>query len=71
MRQADAIFGSLCVWQHGEDGKDTLATLRDKGVCALYLGVATSSFSLTGSGNRTLGQIRASKIDLREDGGAG
>jgi hypothetical protein len=69
--QADAIFDSLRVWQHGEDGKGTLATLREKGVGALYLGAAISPFSLTDSNDRVLGQIRASGIYLREDGSAG
>ena len=69
--EADAGFASLRIWQRDASGQDTLSSLRDKGVGALYLGSTETPFSLTDNENRTLGQIRASGIYLREDGGAG
>jgi len=69
--EADAAFNSLRIWQHDASGKETLSTLRDKGVGALYLGSAETPFSLTDSENRLLAQIRASGIYLSEEGRVG
>jgi hypothetical protein len=68
---ADAAFASLRVWRHDAAGTDRLTSLRDEGVGALYVGSAQTPFALTDSDNRTLAQIRASGIYLREDGSAG
>lgn len=69
--EADAAFNSLRIWQHDASGKDTVSTLRDKGIGALYLGSTETPFSLTDNENRMLAQIRASGIYLQEDGRAG
>jgi len=69
--EADAAFDSLRIWQHDASGKDSLSTLRDKGVGALYLGASETPFSLTDSENQLLAQIRASGFYLTEDGRAG
>ncbi len=69
--EADPGFAALRVWQRAASGQDTLSGLHDKGVGALYLGSTETPFTLTDTGNRTLAQIRASGIYLREDGGAG
>ncbi|MBL0166087.1 MAG: hypothetical protein IPP85_02635 [Propionivibrio sp.] len=69
--EADAAFTTLRIWQRDGAGQDTLSTLRDKGVGALYLGSTETPFALNDSENRPLAQIRASGIYLREDGSAG
>lgn len=69
--ESDAAFDTLRIWQHDEAGKDTLSTLHEKGVGALYLGSVETPFALTDSENRMLAQIRASGVYLREDGRAG
>ena len=69
--EADAAFTDLRIWQRDGAGQDTLSSLRDKGVGALYLGSTETPFALTDSDNRPLAQIRASGIYLREDGGVG
>lgn len=69
--EADAAFDTLRIWQHDASGKDSLSTLRDKGIGALYLGSTETPFSLTDKENRLLAQIRASGVYLREDGRAG
>jgi len=69
--ESDAAFDTLRVWQQDAAGKDTLSTLREKGVGALYLGSVETPFTLTDSENRMLAQIRSSGVYLREDGRAG
>lgn len=69
--EADPAFDNLRIWQRNADGQDSLSSLRDKGIGALYLGSTETPFSLTDTDNRVLAQIRASGIYLREDGGAG
>ena len=69
--EADAAFTDLRIWQRDGAGQDTLSSLRDKGVGALYLGSTETPFALNDSDNRPLAQIRASGIYLREDGSAG
>jgi hypothetical protein len=69
--EADAAFTSLRIWQRDGAGQDTLSTLRDRGVGALYLGSTETPFALNDNENRSLAQIRASGIYLREDGSAG
>ncbi len=67
----DAAFNGLRIWQHDDAGKDSLSTLRERGVGALYLGSMETPFALTDAENRLLAQIRASGFYLREEGGAG
>jgi hypothetical protein len=69
--EADPAFGTLCVWQRDEAGKESLASLRERGVGALYLGSIETPFALTDRDNRLLGQVRASGLYLNEDGRAG
>ena len=66
--EADSVFSSLCLWRPGEDTLDTLAQ-RDVG--ALYLGSTETPFALTDTENARLGYVRASGVYLREDGGVG
>ncbi len=69
--EADTAFNTLRIWQRDAAGVDSLSTLRDKGVGALYLESVETPFALTDSENRMLAQIRASGVYLREDGRAG
>ena len=69
--ESDAAFASLRLWQPDASGKGTLGSLSEQGVGALYLGSVDTPFALTDSENRTLAQIRASGVYLREDGRAG
>lgn len=69
--EADAVFDSLRVWRHDGNGIDTLNTLREEGIGALYLGSTSSEFQLTDDECHLLAQIRASGVYLKENGGAG
>lgn len=68
---SDAAFETLRIWQRNEAGQDTLSTLKDNGIGAIYLGSTETPFTLTDTENRILAQIRASGVYLSEDGRAG
>jgi primosomal protein N'' len=69
--EADAAFAELKVWSRDADGKDSLGSLKESGVGAIYLGATETPFSLKDSDNHLRGQVRASSVYLREDGRAG
>lgn len=67
----DAIFAALRVWSKDAQGNDSLSTLADTGVGALYLGNVASPFAIKGSDNQTQGQVRSTGLYLNQDGSAG
>jgi hypothetical protein len=67
----DAVFDKLRIWTKNEDGNDTLFALGQKGIGAIYLGSATTPFSLRGIENKENGLIQKTGIFLRENGLAG
>jgi len=67
----DAIYSKLRVWSKDAAGKDTLSTLAQRNVGALYLGNVATQFDLKNSANDLQGQIRSSGVYLHEDGSAG
>ncbi|MDP2784296.1 MAG: hypothetical protein Q8O38_06845 [Sulfurimicrobium sp.] len=76
----DAVFAQLQVWSKDTQGNDQLATLKESGVGALFLGNAATEFSLLSSGavaggkdanNHLDGKIRSSGVYLSENGAAG
>ena len=69
--EADAAFAALKVWLPGGEAKETLLSLKERGVGALYLGSTDTPFSLKDDDNRLQGQVRASGMYLRENGVAG
>ena len=70
--EADAVYADLRVWSRDAAGHDSLATLAQKNVGALYLGSVATPFELnTTADNTNLGAVRASGIYLAEDGGVG
>lgn len=70
--EADDIFNRLKIWTKNDDGTDRLMTLKEADVGAIYLGNASTQFSLhsaeTGDRNAI---IRKTGIYLKESGGAG
>lgn len=69
--EGDAVFAKLKLWIKDDSGTDKLVDLKSSGVGALYLGRASTDFSLTGAGNQELGQTRATGIYLNENGSGG
>ena len=68
----DDVFSRLKIWYKDEDGTDKLMDLKSADVGAIYLGNASTEFSLKDSSNQaTNGMIRSSGVFLRESGGAG
>ena len=70
--EGDAIFQQLRILVQHNDGSQSLFTLAEKGVGALYLGYADTSFELSAGDTNTLaGELRSTGIFLREDGSQG
>lgn len=68
----DAVYDDLRVWTRGADGTDTLLTLKEADVGAIYLGSANTEFTLHEQGtHETSAVVRRTGIFLRESGGAG
>ena len=64
----DEIFTQLKVWQRDAEGNNSLTSLKDAGVGAIYLGSVSTEFSLTDDNNELLGQVRRSGVYLKETG---
>ncbi|MDD3241048.1 MAG: hypothetical protein PHW47_13430 [Lachnospira sp.] len=69
--EADDIYKDLKVWTKDENGKDTLLSLKDADVGAIYLGSSKTDFSLKDDVNTTKAQVRQTGFYLHEDGKAG
>ena len=69
--ESEAIYRNLFVWTRDADGHDSLQSLNETGVGALYVSSADSPFALRDSQNALRGQVVRTGVFLREDGGAG
>ena len=67
----DEIYSQLKVWTKDADGNDKLMNLKEAGVGAIYLGSASTEFSIKDETNRTQGAIRKTGIYLKETGEVG
>ena len=68
----DEIFYKLKVWLKNEDGTDSLLSLGEADVGAIYLGSAETEFSHQNTENFMVSaMMRASGVFLRESGGVG
>ena len=67
----DEVFPNLLIWTKDEDGSESLYSLKDKNVGALYLGSAKTDFEFIGADAKTRAHLRESSIYLRENGGVG
>lgn len=66
----DEIFSKLRIWSKDKDGNDVLKTLKEADVGAIYLGSASSQFSITDEKNNdVLGAVRATGVYLKESTG--
>lgn len=69
--EADAVFDRLLIWTKEADGTETLYSLRDKGVGAIYLDNTATAYDYAGSLDGYDGKLRASSIFLNESGSVG
>ncbi len=68
----DEVFKHLKVWTKNADGSDRLIAIADAGVGAIYLGNASTEFSVnTLDTNQTQGIVRSTGIFLKESGEVG
>jgi hypothetical protein len=67
----DEVFENLRIWSKDGGGKDQLLGLAQAGIGALSVASVDSPFALKNSANELQGQIRATGLYLREDGGVG
>lgn len=65
----DEVFNKLRIWTQDEAGNDELIDLRSADIGAIFLGNASTDYSLNDSLNRTHGQIRKTGIFLHESSG--
>lgn len=68
----DSVFKDLKIWTKDRFGNDRLLALGEAGVGAIYLGYASTEFSLNrAENNETQGIIRSTGIFLKESGEIG
>ncbi|HXU92105.1 MAG TPA: hypothetical protein VFP33_00465 [Gallionella sp.] len=67
----DAVYSKLRVWSKDARGKDSLSTLAEHNVGALYLGNAATPFDLKNAANDLQGVVRSTGVYMNENGSAG
>lgn len=67
----DPVFDKLRIWSKDSQGSDSLFTLTQKNVGAIYLANIGTLFKLKDSANQLHGQVVSSSVYLRENGTAG
>jgi len=67
----DEIFDKLVVWRRDQNGNDTVITLKELGIGAIFLGDITTEFSFKSETNETLGVMRSTSFFLKNCGSAG
>ncbi len=68
--EADSIFDDLQIWTKTL-GEDTLESLADRDIGAIYLGSTETPFDVKGEDNQQNGRVRASGFYLTEAGDVG
>jgi len=67
----DEIFDKLVIWHRDKDGNDTVFSLKELGIGAIFLGDIATEFSFKGDNNETLGVMRSTSFFLKECSAAG
>ena len=70
--EADSVFDNLKIWTKNSEGTDSLIAIGKAGVGAIYLGSATTQFSINSlDDNSTNGVIQKTGVFLKENGSVG
>lgn len=69
--EKDFVFNRLRIWTKDASGKDTLSSLKDRNIGAIYLGNMAGQFEIKNNENRSLGEVKSSGVFLKENGAAG
>ena len=67
----DEIYDKLKVWTKDAEGNDRLMSLKEANVGAIYLGSASTEFSIKDENNVTKGVVRKTGVYLKETGEVG
>ncbi len=67
----DEVYDQLRIWLRNEDGTDSLLSLKEADVGAIYLGSAETQYSHMGADLMARAMTRSSGIFLKESGGVG
>ena len=67
----DEIYEKLSIWLRNEDGTDSLLSLKEADVGAIYLGSASTEFTHRGMDFGISAMTRSSGLFLKESGGVG
>lgn len=67
----DDVFDKLVIWRRNPDGTDTVKTLKEAGIGAIFLGEVSTEFSFRDEDNETLGVMRSTSFFLKQCGNAG
>jgi hypothetical protein len=67
----DPRYAELRIWMRDAAGNDSLASLAQEKVGAIFLNPVKTTFALKDSGNGLLGQLRETSVFLGETGGVG
>ncbi len=67
----DSVYSKLKVWTKDSEGNDRLLNLKEANVGAIYLGSASTEFSIKDDTNTLQGAIRKTGIYLKETGEVG
>lgn len=68
--EADSIFDQLLIWNKTSE-VDSLESLKDKDIGAIYLGSGATPFDIKGEGNQHNGTVRNSGVYFTENGAVG
>ncbi|MDR1163337.1 MAG: VCBS repeat-containing protein [Candidatus Accumulibacter sp.] len=69
--ESDAAYSQLSVWIKNASGAEILRSLKEANVGAISVSRASTPFSIKDANNNLEGQVRASGVYLRENGGVG
>lgn len=67
----DSVFNDLLVWEKNEEGENSLITLGQAGIGAIYLAAADSAYTYASGINENYAQLKQSSFYLKENGEAG
>lgn len=69
--EGDPVYSKLRIWSRDAQGNDSLSTLGEKGIGAIFLGNVDSQFDLKDKENALQGEVRRTGIYVTESGSAG
>ena len=69
--EGDEIFDKLVIWKRDKDGNDTVYTLKELGIGAIFLGDISTEYSFKSESNETIGVMRSTSFFIKQCGGGG